>query len=309
MDLEYGGGEYSNLTTYKLFQQTFRPRIQAENPKVPMSKLMMLVAAKWREFTSLGPAEEEEEEKEDVEEAKARKDEQEQEEAAKEDEEDDEKEIPLTAQGRKSRGGRGSYRTSKKVEEDEPEYDDEDDSEDDEDHGDNDEDDSYYDEDNSDDDEDDSDYDEDDRCNEEDDNDDNEDDSDDGQKKLGRPGRGLPAAAKKGKGKAVPKLKIKLGGRKKRGEVSDSEEEEKPKGDSDQELEDMLLEAEDFMTADDVAAEWRQAREEQQLRSLALWGVKGRDVFNIGLQYVDGKAVGLEALGIQVLKSTQVRSI
>merc|ERR1711962_518166 len=43
-------------------------------------------------------------------------------------------------------------------------------------------------------------------------------------------------------------------GRKKRGEVSDSEEEEKPKGDSDQEFEDMLLEAEDTMTADDVAA-------------------------------------------------------
>ena len=61
MDLEYSDADYSNLTTYKLFQQTFRPRIQAENPKVPMSKLMMLVAAKWREFTSLGPAEEEEE--------------------------------------------------------------------------------------------------------------------------------------------------------------------------------------------------------------------------------------------------------
>merc|ERR1712083_845410 len=60
VDLEYSDADYSNLTTYKLFQQTFRPRIQAENPKVPMSKLMMLVAAKWREFTSLGPAEEEE---------------------------------------------------------------------------------------------------------------------------------------------------------------------------------------------------------------------------------------------------------
>merc|ERR1712198_636662 len=69
VDLEYSDADYSNLTTYKLFQQTFRPRIQAENPKVPMSKLMMLVAAKWREFTSLGPAEEEEEEKEDAEEA------------------------------------------------------------------------------------------------------------------------------------------------------------------------------------------------------------------------------------------------
>ena len=50
VDLEYSDADYSNLTTYKLFQQTFRPRIQAENPKVPMSKLMMLVAAKWREI-------------------------------------------------------------------------------------------------------------------------------------------------------------------------------------------------------------------------------------------------------------------
>jgi len=204
VDLEYSDADYSNLTTYKLFQQTFRPRIQAENPKVPMSKLMMLVAAKWREFTSLGPAEEEEEEKEDAEEAEADEEDQEQEEAAEEEEDDDEEEIPLAARGRKSRG-RGSNRKSKKVEEDEFEYDD-------------------------------------------------EDESDDGQKKRGRPGRGKPAAAKKGKGKAVPKLKIKLGGRKKRGEVSDSEEEEKPKGDSDQEFEDMLLEAEDTMTADDVAA-------------------------------------------------------
>merc|ERR1712088_946074 len=77
VDLEYSDADYSNLTTYKLFQQTFRPRIQAENPKVPMSKLMMLVAAKWREFTSLGQAEEEEEEEKEAEEAEAEEEEQE----------------------------------------------------------------------------------------------------------------------------------------------------------------------------------------------------------------------------------------
>merc|ERR1719206_1375891 len=33
VDLEYSDADYTNLTTYKLFQQTFRPRIQAENPK------------------------------------------------------------------------------------------------------------------------------------------------------------------------------------------------------------------------------------------------------------------------------------
>ena len=62
MDLEYSDADYSNLITFKLFQQTFGPRIQAENPKVSMSTLMMLVTAKWREFTSLRPAEEEEKE-------------------------------------------------------------------------------------------------------------------------------------------------------------------------------------------------------------------------------------------------------
>merc|ERR1711874_613742 len=62
VDLEYSEADYSNLTTYKLFQQNFRPRIQAENQKVPMSKLMMLVAAKWREFTALAPKEDAEEE-------------------------------------------------------------------------------------------------------------------------------------------------------------------------------------------------------------------------------------------------------
>ena len=204
VDLEYSDADYTNLTTYKLFQQTFRPRIQAENPKVPMSKLMMLVAAKWREFTSLGPAEEEE--KEEVEEAEPEEEEQEQEQEEVAEEEEDEEEIPLAARGRKSRGRGTSSRKSKKVEEDEFDYDD-------------------------------------------------EDESDDGSKRRGRGGRGVKPQGKKGKGKAVPKLKIKLGGRKKRGEATDSEEEEeKPKGDSDQEFEDMLLEAEDSMTVEDIAA-------------------------------------------------------
>jgi len=128
VDLEYSDADYSNLTTYKLFQQTFRPRIQAENPKVPMSKLMMLVAAKWREFTSLGPAEEEEKE-EEVEEVEAEPEEEEEDEVENE-EDDDEEEMPLAARGRKQRGGGRGGRKSKKVEEDEFDYDDEEDSED-----------------------------------------------------------------------------------------------------------------------------------------------------------------------------------
>ena len=53
VDLEYGDAEYQNLTNYKLLQQTFKQRIQSGNPKVPQPKLMMLVAAKWREFQAL----------------------------------------------------------------------------------------------------------------------------------------------------------------------------------------------------------------------------------------------------------------
>ena len=76
VDLEYTDADYQNLTTYKLFQSTYRTRIQGANPKVPQPKLMMLVAAKWREFQAGNPnsseaaggeaeAEEEEEEPEE----------------------------------------------------------------------------------------------------------------------------------------------------------------------------------------------------------------------------------------------------
>merc|ERR1712002_308030 len=103
VDLEYSEADYTNLTTYKLFQQTFRPRIQAENPKVPMSKLMMLVAAKWREFTSLGRSEEGSEQQEpEAEEHEVEEDEEVPEEVEDDDEED---EVPLSSRGKKGRGG------------------------------------------------------------------------------------------------------------------------------------------------------------------------------------------------------------
>merc|ERR1719427_1199098 len=124
VDLEYSDADYTNLTTYKLFQQTFRPRIQAENPKVPMSKLMMLVAAKWREFTSLGRSEEGSEQQEpEVEEQEVEDDDPEE---IPEEDDDEEDEIPLSNRGRKGRGGRGK----KKKDEDEFDYDEDDDSDD-----------------------------------------------------------------------------------------------------------------------------------------------------------------------------------
>ncbi|XP_044753178.1 chromodomain-helicase-DNA-binding protein Mi-2 homolog isoform X2 [Coccinella septempunctata] len=55
VNLEYSESDFQNLTTYKLFQQHVRPLLAKENPKVPMSKLMMLVAAKWREFSNINP--------------------------------------------------------------------------------------------------------------------------------------------------------------------------------------------------------------------------------------------------------------
>merc|ERR1711899_189416 len=85
VDLEYSEADYQNLTTYKMFQQAYRSRIQSNNPKVPQPKLMMLLAAKWREFQASGaeaeaaeaPEEEAEEdepeeEEEEVEEEKPR---------------------------------------------------------------------------------------------------------------------------------------------------------------------------------------------------------------------------------------------
>jgi len=51
VDVEVDPGD-SNLSTYKSYQQFVRPLIQKENPKMPMSKIMMLVAAKWREYSS-----------------------------------------------------------------------------------------------------------------------------------------------------------------------------------------------------------------------------------------------------------------
>merc|ERR1712088_1001452 len=50
VDLEYSDADYQNLTTYKLFQQTYSTRIKGANPKHPTPKIMMLLAAKWREF-------------------------------------------------------------------------------------------------------------------------------------------------------------------------------------------------------------------------------------------------------------------
>ncbi|XP_034030390.1 chromodomain-helicase-DNA-binding protein 4 isoform X2 [Thalassophryne amazonica] len=47
--------DYSTLTNYKAFSQFVRPLIAAKNPKIAVSKMMTLMMAKWREFSTNNP--------------------------------------------------------------------------------------------------------------------------------------------------------------------------------------------------------------------------------------------------------------
>jgi len=115
VDLEYSDADYQNLTTYKMFQQAYRSRIQSANPKVPQPKLMMLLAAKWREFQAAG-AEDEASEEAPQEEA---------EEEVEEIEEEEEEEKP---RGRGARRSRAKKVAQEEVYDFEEEDDDQDDS-------------------------------------------------------------------------------------------------------------------------------------------------------------------------------------
>ncbi|XP_065200189.1 chromodomain-helicase-DNA-binding protein Mi-2 homolog isoform X2 [Planococcus citri] len=53
--IQYTEADYQNLTSYKFYAQHVRPILAKDNPKVPVGKLMMLVAAKWRDFSSQNP--------------------------------------------------------------------------------------------------------------------------------------------------------------------------------------------------------------------------------------------------------------
>jgi len=105
VDLEYTEADYQNLTTYKLFQQTYRQRFQSANPKVPQPKLMMLVSAKWREFqaTAAAALNDQDQTQDSVEQEEA---------AAAPAAEEPEDETPKRGRGRRSR-------SSKKVVDDE----------------------------------------------------------------------------------------------------------------------------------------------------------------------------------------------
>ncbi|KAL2079618.1 hypothetical protein ACEWY4_025362 [Coilia grayii] len=47
--------DYRTLTNYKAFSQFMRPMIAKKNPKIPMSKMMTILGAKWREFSFNNP--------------------------------------------------------------------------------------------------------------------------------------------------------------------------------------------------------------------------------------------------------------
>ncbi|XP_066991468.2 chromodomain-helicase-DNA-binding protein Mi-2 homolog isoform X2 [Anabrus simplex] len=55
LEIQYTEEDMQNLTTYKRYQQHVRPLIVKENPRVAISKIMMLVAAKWRDFMTINP--------------------------------------------------------------------------------------------------------------------------------------------------------------------------------------------------------------------------------------------------------------
>ncbi|KAM4647069.1 chromodomain-helicase-DNA-binding protein 5 isoform 7-T8 [Amazona ochrocephala] len=55
VDYMFSEDDYHTLTNYKAFSQFLRPLIAKKNPKIPMSKMMTVLGAKWREFSANNP--------------------------------------------------------------------------------------------------------------------------------------------------------------------------------------------------------------------------------------------------------------
>ncbi len=53
VECDYAAEDYTNLVTYKLFQQHIRPFLLEKNPKLVMYKMVSVIGAKWREFLEL----------------------------------------------------------------------------------------------------------------------------------------------------------------------------------------------------------------------------------------------------------------
>ncbi|KAI9588380.1 hypothetical protein GQX74_004225 [Glossina fuscipes] len=113
VDIDFTETDLQNLTTYKAFAQHVRPILQKENPKIPAPKVMMLVAAKWREFSDAHPnllTEQQQQVREDLDEprsSRSSRNEKPDDLYEEEEEEDDEEEEKEMSRGRRKRGGRG----------------------------------------------------------------------------------------------------------------------------------------------------------------------------------------------------------
>ncbi|XP_025025275.1 chromodomain-helicase-DNA-binding protein 5 [Python bivittatus] len=55
VDYAFSEDDYHMLTNYKAFSQFLRPLVARQNPKIPMSKMMTVLGAKWREFSANNP--------------------------------------------------------------------------------------------------------------------------------------------------------------------------------------------------------------------------------------------------------------
>lgn len=123
VDIEYSENHYQNLVTYKMFTQFVRPILTKENPKAPSSKLMMLIAAKWREFCLENPnlKDDEDQDEQTAEKSASENDEE-------EEEEEEEPEPEYQPKASRSRPSRNAEKQQQQQEEEEEDDDDDDDN-------------------------------------------------------------------------------------------------------------------------------------------------------------------------------------
>ncbi|XP_014090911.1 chromodomain-helicase-DNA-binding protein Mi-2 homolog [Bactrocera oleae] len=122
VEINYSESDMQNLTSYKSFTQHVRPILQKENPKIPAPKLMMLVAAKWREFCEVNPNLQSEqgrstggEEAEEPRSSRSSRNEKPDDIYEEEEEEEDEEEEKETSRSRRKRGGRSSSKKGRRA--------------------------------------------------------------------------------------------------------------------------------------------------------------------------------------------------
>ncbi|XP_067644936.1 chromodomain-helicase-DNA-binding protein Mi-2 homolog isoform X3 [Eurosta solidaginis] len=121
VEIDYSETDMQNLISYKLFTQHVRPILQKENPKIPAPKLMMLVAAKWREFCEVNPNLQSEqgrstggEEAEEPRSSRSSRNEKPDDIYEEEEEEEDEEEEKEISRSRRKRGGRSGSKKGRR---------------------------------------------------------------------------------------------------------------------------------------------------------------------------------------------------